>query len=399
MRHQVPSWGSTPDVMPTAWGPAAEMAGADAAERLMLDTAAAWFHAGHGADQVAVVDDRSGSITLGLLAESGGPPFDGRGLRCGQDALSEECRMQRQAARRGLTTRLEAITRTRGVEEALVSGARTVLLTLPKSLETLADWSWLIAENAATDVVVLAGGRDKHTNRSMNQVLADHFEDVVPGRGRGKARVLTARGPRRGRPAPGPRRRTHAELTDLGLSEGLTLCATGAVHGGTALDPGTRLLLATLAEQEISLSGSVVDLGCGNGSIAAWTALRNPQTQVIAVDESASAGASTRITAEANHVAEQVRLVRDDGMSSWADGSAETILLNPPFHRGAAVDPTAAHRLIRHAARALSPGGRLFCVWNSHLRHRSVLQREVGRTHQLARNPKFTVTVSVKSPR
>ena len=42
----------------------------------------------------------------------------------------------------------------------------------------------------------------------------------------------------------------------------------------------------------------------------------------------------------------------------------------------------------------LAPGGELWCVWNSHLRYRPHLERLVGPTRQVARNPKFTVTVS-----
>jgi len=42
------------------------------------------------------------------------------------------------------------------------------------------------------------------------------------------------------------------------------------------------------------------------------------------------------------------------------------------------------------------PGGELWCVWNSHLRYRSLLERLVGPTRQVARNPKFTVTASTR---
>jgi 16S rRNA (guanine1207-N2)-methyltransferase len=35
-------------------------------------------------------------------------------------------------------------------------------------------------------------------------------------------------------------------------------------------------------------------------------------------------------------------------------------------------------------------------VWNSHLGYRAALERVVGPTRQIARNPKFTVTASRK---
>ncbi|MBO9556745.1 MAG: methyltransferase, partial [Cellulomonas sp.] len=37
----------------------------------------------------------------------------------------------------------------------------------------------------------------------------------------------------------------------------------------------------------------------------------------------------------------------------------------------------------------------LWAVWNSHLRYRPVLERVVGPTRQVGRDPKFTVTASV----
>ena len=56
----------------------------------------------------------------------------------------------------------------------------------------------------------------------------------------------------------------------------------------------------------------------------------------------------------------------------------------------------AALRLFDDAARVLAPGGELWAVWNSHLGYRAALERIVGPTRQVARNPKFTVTASVR---
>ena len=101
------------------------------------------------------------------------------------------------------------------------------------------------------------------------------------------------------------------------------------------------------------------------------------------------------------------RLTRPDRIH-WCDGSqaesealtdlmlasGDLIALNPPFHTGAAVHERLALGLFADAARVLAPGGELWTVWNSHLRYRSALERLVGPTRQVARNAKFTVTVS-----
>lgn len=369
-----------------AWPRRREAPGCDAADLLMLDTAAAWSADGHPQEDLVVLDDRWGALTLALEAFAPGR------VRTAADGIVSEKALAANAQALGV-----GFPSPGEIDAELFRGARTVLLPLPRSLEALEDWAWMIAEYAATDVVLLAGGRDKHMNRSMNTVLERHFKSVVPGRGRSKARVLTARGPRRDQPAPFPRQARR----EAGLE--LELRSLGATYGGTKLDHGTRFLLEVLSGLDDFPAGDgrptpqrAVDLGCGNGTISAWAALRHPQLALLAVDQSASAVASTRLTAEANGVAERVTTLRDDALSSLPEASEDLILLNPPFHQGNAVDTSVAHRLISESARVLRPGGVLYTVWNSHLKYRPWLERRVGATEQLAKNPTFTVTGSVR---
>jgi len=137
-----------------------------------------------------------------------------------------------------------------------------------------------------------------------------------------------------------------------------------------------------------------IDLGCGTGVLATTLARRAPGAHIIASDVSAVAVASAALTAQANDVS--VEAVRDDGLSLQADGSADLIVLNPPFHVGAAVHTGVAERLFVEAARVLRPGGQLWAVWNSHLAYTPALERTVGSTRQVTRTPKFTITVSRK---
>jgi 16S rRNA (guanine1207-N2)-methyltransferase len=46
------------------------------------------------------------------------------------------------------------------------------------------------------------------------------------------------------------------------------------------------------------------------------------------------------------------------------------------------------------AARVLRPGGRLWCVFNSHLPYRKELNVRLGRTQVAAQDPHYTVTVT-----
>lgn len=359
----------------------------DAADLLLLDTLAGWLACGHSPSPVAVLEDRHGALTLPLLAA-------GLTVRVHQDDASAERSLEanltawRRSGRLGAAP--GALERAATSEDAL-RGARTVLLPLPRSIEELDRLARHVAREASAEVVLLAGGRDKHMSPRMNTVLGAVFADVVAGRGRRKARVITARGPGAD-VAPRPAEEAERDVAGVGR---LHLVAHAGTFGGAAADPGSRLLLTALAE-EPHPPGRVVDLGCGNGLLSVGAARLWPHASVLATDQSAVAVASAEATAQANGMADRVAVLRDDALSAWEDGSEECVLLNPPFHDGNAVDPSVAHRLVAESSRVLGPGGRLWCVWNSHLRYRSVLEDLVGPTRQVARDRTFTVTVSTR---
>jgi 16S rRNA (guanine1207-N2)-methyltransferase len=429
---------------------------ADAADRLLIDTAASAL-AEVSADDVVIVGDAFGALTLaaadavhvggdpdGVVAEAAaraGTRFaDSAGLHSGghsgahsggirvhQDSVVSEKALAANAAVFG-----SVVYRTLPLGAELTADARTapgrdgragptvVLLRLPKSLDALDEQAATLAAGAAAgvsagpsagsgasaaagvgasagpsdDVIVFAGGMQKHLTPAMNEVLGRYFGRVDVGLARQKARVLTVREPRRAEAeaalAGWPRRERHPDI-----APGLTVCAHGGAFAGTRIDIGTRLLLAHLDEAAPD-ARSAVDLACGTGVLATTLALRRPGLRVVASDVSWAAAASARATAEANGVADRVEVRREDAGEGIRDGSADLVVLNPPFHTGAALDLRVGRMLVTAAARLLAPGGELWTVFNSHLDYRPALSRAVGPTRQVDRNPKFTLTVSVR---
>lgn len=366
---------------------APELLAVDAADRLILDESAAARADAADAGYLVVIGDQYGALTLAAAADGT------RGIRVHQDPLLGERALARNAREFGLEGAYTSLPLT----AELVREAQVVLLRLPRSLEALDDIATLIAAHAAPDVVVVAGGRIKHMTVAMNDVLERSFERVDVSHARQKSRVLFARTPRRGAADPTAQRRTHRmpgpENTDTGS---ITVCAFGGAFAGASIDIGTRFLLEHLPAHIDDSAGPAIDFACGTGVVASWLALRHPELQVYASDQSAVAVASALATAQANGVAERVHIVRDDGLSKRMDASASFIALNPPFHTGATVHTGLAGRLFAEAARVLVPGGELWTVWNSHLGYRAQLERIVGPTRQVARGPKFTVTVSTR---
>ncbi|ALJ19735.1 class I SAM-dependent methyltransferase [Microbacterium sp. No. 7] len=354
----------------------------DAADRLLLDESAS-VRAGVPAGRLVVIGDTHGALAL-AAAHDGATD-----VRVHQDALTGERALAANAERLGLAAHVRPLPLTAG----LVRDARVVLLRLPRALDALDDIAGLVAAHAAPDVVVYAGGRVKHMSTAMNDVLRRFFGRLDVTHARQKSRVLVAREPHDGRdPAPAT---GDDSVRVAGLEIDLRLRAFGGVFAGARLDHGTRLLLAALPDLS-HLDGPLVDLACGTGAVAAALALRHPSARVHASDQSAAAVASARETVIANGVADRVEIVRDDALSTLADASVSFVALNPPFHAGAAVTDRIAPRLFADAARALRPGGELWCVWNSPLGYRPVLERLVGPTRQVARDPRFTVTVSTR---
>lgn len=405
----------------------------DATDELLVRHA---LGAGVPGDEIAVVGDEYGAITL-ALSDAGL-----RGIRVHQDLVTGRRALARNAAALGFDVRrnpddpvgprrvgarhaeddadgpgFDAVLHELDAE--LLSDARLVLLRLPKSLAELEEFADAIARWAASDVTVVAGGRVKHMTPAQNDVLARFFDAVQPQRAERKSRVVVADGLRRpSGPPPFPVRERHV----LGSGEEIVLCAHGGAFAGARLDIGTRVLLdvlpdltgsqpwerrqdrsggdrAAAADAASSVQGDgpvVVDLGCGTGALAAVCALRHPDARVVATDRSAAAVRSAAATMTANGLRGRVAVSLDDAGSELPGAAVDLVLLNPPFHLGVSVHSGAGHRLIEAAARLLRPDGEVWTVFNSHLDHRRVLQRLVGPTEQVVRTPKFTVTRTVR---
>lgn len=349
----------------------------DAADRLLIDTAAPVLDD----RRIAIIGDNYGAITLAALHHGA------RDIRVHQDSIVSELALDANAAR--LDSDSAAAYTHSPLNEKLVRDAQVVLMRLPRSLDALAEITELIARHAGRDVAVYASGMIKHMTPAMNAVLATHFTTVTASLARQKARVLTAALPTRPDTSRWP-------TCTFDHETGLWVCAHGGVFSGSTIDIGTRFLLS-VCTSAVPEANRVIDLGCGTGILATSLAVHRPSAQVIASDCSATAVASARATALANRVADRVTVVRDDALSQQPDSSADLILLNPPFHSGAAVHTGVAHKLFADTGRVIAPNGEVWTVWNSHLNYWNALEKLIGPTRQVARNAKFTITASTKS--
>ena len=266
-----------------------------------------------------------------------------------------------------------------------------VLWRLPQALAAVEDYSEYLAARLAPEARVVAGGRTKHMTIAFNTALARQFGTVWASRGRQKSRVLHASDTKPG-PVRWPMRRYLPEV-------GVSAVSHGNVFNTNRLDEGTHLLLRTLARAagEVvtdgrATRGTALDLGSGSGIIAAWLAQRGWTT--TAVDNSAAAVASTRLTALANSV--QVDVRRADMLEGTRGNSIDLLVTNPPFHVGPAKDSRPTLGMIRDAGRVLSSGGEFWMVFNAHLPYLPELRRHVGHTTVEAQDRHYIVARALK---
>ncbi|MEN9620518.1 MAG: hypothetical protein RL499_711, partial [Actinomycetota bacterium] len=271
----------------------------DAADRYLLDRAEPLIAE---ASTVVVVDDTHGALALGSLALGAGS------VRVHQDSLVAQHALAANAGGLGV-----GITQ-HPLESVMTTDAPLALLRLPRSLDRLDAVARHLAAHAGPDVVLVAGNMLKHMTPSQNEVLRASFERVDVSLARGKARLLTARGPRRVAPAE-PARGFDPEHE-------LHIVALPGVFAGASLDIGTRALLDVI--DQLPAFETAIDLACGSGVLAAALARRTPGARVVASDVSAVAVQSAALTASANGV--RVETVHDDGLSRQPDASADLIV-------------------------------------------------------------------------
>ncbi|MGQ4569635.1 class I SAM-dependent methyltransferase [Dermabacteraceae bacterium P9123] len=378
--------------------------GTDALDRLILEVADAEGLL-TGQPPIVVVDDASGALSAAaaLLGENPVTLWCSSRLTLSAAAAHLEWLVANDLLPAEAARRITLLDTAPGEDAgklatspALPPGA-LVLARLPKAVAELRKQSAVLA--LAGCVAMVAGGRVKHMSRSMNDALALSFSEVHASRGRGSSRCLVAREARPDAALPAPAEGEAApELWHGGsLPEAgaLSLRGVGGVFGGASPDYGSALLLRALLENRADAAPDLmIDLGCGNGLLSSALRTAYPGAVLRASDDSLDAIASTRLTLAANGQpvdGEKTSLTWEASLSETPDACADLVLLNPPFHRGAAVDAGQIKTLLSACARVLAPGGQLWLVHNSHLRYRAQVEEYVGPCRERARDRRFTV--------
>ena len=97
------------------------------------------------------------------------------------------------------------------------------------------------------------------------------------------------------------------------------------------VDPGSELLCKSLPA---SLSGSVLDMGCGWGAMTIMTLAKCPNVEMTMADVNERALGLAVSNVEKNHM--QAKAVLSDGFEK-IEGKFDAVITNPPIRAGKAV--------------------------------------------------------------
>ena len=132
----------------------------------------------------------------------------------------------------------------------------------------------------------------------------------------------------------------------------ITLMTDAGVFSRGELDTGTRILLEALPS---TISGRVLDLGCGWGPVGVCVALQNADCAVTFADINQRALQLSRQNAQKYGITAD--FVQSDGFAAIL-GDFDTIITNPPIRAG----KQTIYQMFADSAAHLRPGGALYIV-------------------------------------
>jgi 16S rRNA (guanine1207-N2)-methyltransferase len=154
------------------------------------------------------------------------------------------------------------------------------------------------------------------------------------------------------------------------------------------VDPGSALLARNLPAD---IEGDVADFAAGWGYLSAKLLARNlPLMRLDLYEADYESLEAARRNLPADEAVQRdflwIDLIREP-----VERRYDAIVMNPPFHQGRAAEPGIGQEMIRAAASALKPGGRLFLVANRPLPYERVLAEAFSMHGELARDDRFKV--------
>lgn len=267
-----------------------------------------------------------------------------------------------------------------------------VLIKVPKTLALLEQQLRALRKVVTAQTRIIAGAKARDIHTSTLELFEKVLGPTTTTLAWKKARLINCTF-------------SHPQLADAPQTLSWKLEDTGwtihnhaNVFSRTGLDIGARFFMQHLPE---NLDGEIVDLGCGNGVIGLSLLAKNPQANVVFVDESPMAVDSSRLNVETNlpEAFERCEFMINNALSGVEPFRFNAVFCNPPFHQKHALTDNIAWEMFHHARRCLKINGEPYIVANRHLDYFHKLKKIFGNCATIATNNKFVILKAVKQGR
>ncbi|EAN6149895.1 23S rRNA (guanine(1835)-N(2))-methyltransferase RlmG [Salmonella enterica] len=270
--------------------------------------------------------------------------------------------------------------------------AGVVLIKVPKTLALLEQQLRALRKVVTAHTRIIAGAKARDIHTSTLELFEKVLGPTTTTLAWKKARLINCT-------FSNPQLAAAPQTLSWKLEDtGWTIHNHANVFSRTGLDIGARFFMQHLPE---NLDGEIVDLGCGNGVIGLSLLAKNPQANVVFVDESPMAVDSSRLNVETNlpEAFERCEFMINNALSGVEPFRFNAVFCNPPFHQKHALTDNIAWEMFHHARRCLKINGELYIVANRHLDYFHKLKKIFGNCATIATNNKFVILKAVKQGR
>ncbi|ABK46187.1 16S rRNA m(2)G 1207 methyltransferase [Magnetococcus marinus MC-1] len=174
----------------------------------------------------------------------------------------------------------------------------------------------------------------------------------------------------------------------------VTLATLPGLFSWAEPDAASLMLLQALQHQRMY---HLLDWGCGCGLIGTTLAKHHPTLQVTLSDDMVRATRCSTESVRLNQLQARCQVILEDGIGPHLRNQGfDTIVTNPPFHRGQSLNREVALEFIGDAVKILERGGALWLVANSFLDYGPILQASFKKVETVLRDSRFIVWKAIK---